>query len=1350
MGVFFYPPFGYKEMKSKYYKSLIIIFILFIGSNSFSQTVLNADGPGNTYELINSVFAPGYVAVETPDQTGGTHASFGRHIAEVFDNDLNKYVFEFYSHVAEDNDVTGGTVRQRVEMKTFGSSPANLKGVLGETVIYKWRFKIPVGFQPSSNFTHIHQVKAVDGDDGDPIFTLTPRKGSPNKLELIYVKDQNSSTDKKITVNLSLFEGIWVEATETIKIGINGTYSISVAKVSDGTSLLSYSNSDIQTIRSDNSYIRPKWGIYRSLATSSDLRDESIRFSDISIQEIPRRIILKLDDFSATNSASATTAALDYLITKKIKAGIGFITNRNDATALSVFSSYLNAKNLNSERLFEVWHHGFDHINPEFKGTSYAYQKQHFEDADLAIKNTFRFQMKSFGAPYNQVDATTNTVLSENSNYKVTMFNSPAPDVSTGILNLNNRVNMEISTGNPDYSYFLTNYNAYKASYTDYMVLQGHPAQWGTSQLTQFSQIIDFLISEGVEFITPYEYYLSLNPTVSIPGTSQTINFSSLPSKIKTDADFDAGATSTSGLIVTYNSSNPLVATIVNGKIHIVGVGTAIITASQMGNTTYKSADYVSQILTVSSIDFRSKSSGNWNTPGTWQIRATDGTWSTASSVPTASNNVYIQNGHTVTVDAADAYCYDLNINATTVSTAQGIVAINAAYNVNVNGKIRAYTGSAVTTSTDGSYTGTSIPTVVANMITTGSTGVLKFVGGTRNITNSNEWQGVGTTNNAEFALDIGAIGYLNTSIKFKTFTFTSGTISTNSILNVGSSSTPNGVLTIKNGAKLISSKTGSTSGSQVFTYSNSARCGIIAIDAGGILELTGASPAMDVTTFTNNGTVIYSGSVAQTLITKANDATSLSSFSYQDLVINNVAGVTALASTNNTGNSINAGGSITLTNGVLTVGNLNVPTGTISLTRTEGSLSSALAGIINVTYDGSSAITTGVECLSTITNLNLNNSAGVTLDASKTISSTFTITNGILNIPATAFLYVVSGNQIIGNFNNSNHIKTLSSGANTGALRLGSFSTSRTFPVGSVNYYLPITLTPVSNSDISVKVFEGVTSNATPNGTALSSNEKSDLVNCIYNITRSSGTGNYDLSLQWDQGLEGSNFSGFSNNQIAAFQYISNTYNAILGTGNNSSNTLLLTGLTSFAPIYIGKITTLPVSIVSFAAKDIGLGVKLNWKTASESNLSHYLIQRLTEGKVFETLTAIKANNTVGIYEYNYLDTHPISSDNYYKIIGVDFDGKITESNIEKVLVSSNNNISFYPNPLVDFISLNGLKTGEKVKIIDLVGKTISTTVNNGERNTTINLSQATSGSYILLIENEGKTIFSKTIIKK
>ena len=68
-------------------------------------------------------------------------------------------------------------------------------------------------------------------------------------------------------------------------IGANGKYSISIKKVKNGQELLAVSNEDIMTIRPDNDFIRPKWGIYRSLKKAEDLRDEAVRFNDFSIEE---------------------------------------------------------------------------------------------------------------------------------------------------------------------------------------------------------------------------------------------------------------------------------------------------------------------------------------------------------------------------------------------------------------------------------------------------------------------------------------------------------------------------------------------------------------------------------------------------------------------------------------------------------------------------------------------------------------------------------------------------------------------------------------------------------------------------------------------------------------------------------------------------------------------------------------------------------------------------------------------------------------------------------------------------------------------------------------------------------
>jgi len=80
---------------------------------------------------------------------------------------------------------------------------------------------------------------------------------------------------------------------------------------------------------------------------------------------------------------------------------------------------------------------------------------------------------------------------------------------------------------------------------------------------------------------------------------NQTITFGSLPSKVMTDGDFSLTASSSSGLPITYTSSNTAVATITNGMVTLVGPGTTTITASQEGDNTYNSAEPVLQNLTV-------------------------------------------------------------------------------------------------------------------------------------------------------------------------------------------------------------------------------------------------------------------------------------------------------------------------------------------------------------------------------------------------------------------------------------------------------------------------------------------------------------------------------------------------------------------------------------------------------------------------------------------------------------------------------------------------------------------------------------------------------------------------------
>jgi len=79
----------------------------------------------------------------------------------------------------------------------------------------------------------------------------------------------------------------------------------------------------------------------------------------------------------------------------------------------------------------------------------------------------------------------------------------------------------------------------------------------------------------------------------------QLITFDPIADMTYGDSDFDPGATASSGLDVTYSSSNTSVATIVSNQVHTAGAGTVTIYADQAGDREYFAAIQKSQLLTV-------------------------------------------------------------------------------------------------------------------------------------------------------------------------------------------------------------------------------------------------------------------------------------------------------------------------------------------------------------------------------------------------------------------------------------------------------------------------------------------------------------------------------------------------------------------------------------------------------------------------------------------------------------------------------------------------------------------------------------------------------------------------------
>jgi len=78
---------------------------------------------------------------------------------------------------------------------------------------------------------------------------------------------------------------------------------------------------------------------------------------------------------------------------------------------------------------------------------------------------------------------------------------------------------------------------------------------------------------------------------------AQQIEFASLADRIVGETDFSIAATSTSGLPVSFSASGAC--SVSSGVVHITGVGSCTIVATQAGDETYAAADPVTQTFAI-------------------------------------------------------------------------------------------------------------------------------------------------------------------------------------------------------------------------------------------------------------------------------------------------------------------------------------------------------------------------------------------------------------------------------------------------------------------------------------------------------------------------------------------------------------------------------------------------------------------------------------------------------------------------------------------------------------------------------------------------------------------------------
>ena len=104
-------------------------------------------------------------------------------------------------------------------------------------------------------------------------------------------------------------------------------------------------------------------------------------------------------------------------------------------------------------------------------------------------------------------------------------------------------------------------------------------------------------VSGGLDDDYSFTYATGTLTITDLPA--QTITFAALPRKTYGDAPFALSGTSTSGLAVTYASSDPTIAAVSGSQVTIFHAGSTTITAKQAGDATHAAAIPVLRILTI-------------------------------------------------------------------------------------------------------------------------------------------------------------------------------------------------------------------------------------------------------------------------------------------------------------------------------------------------------------------------------------------------------------------------------------------------------------------------------------------------------------------------------------------------------------------------------------------------------------------------------------------------------------------------------------------------------------------------------------------------------------------------------
>lgn len=183
-----------------------------------------------------------------------------------------------------------------------------------------------------------------------------------------------------------------------------------------------------------------------------------------------------------------------------------------------------------------------------------------------------------------------------------------------------------------------------------------------------------------------------------------------------------------------------------------------------------------------------------------------------------------------------------------------------------------------------------------------------------------------------------------------------------------------------------------------------------------------------------------------------------------------------------------------------------------------------------------------------------------------------------------------------------------------------------------------------------------------------------------------------------------------------------------------------------------------LPLVLLDFNAVLENKNVLLSWTTGKEKELSHFTIERSTNGVDFTDAGLLFANGNSDVaLQYKFKDALPSTAGGmvYYRLKMVDMDGKTQHSPVRMLRLGGDKQtlqLAAYPNPVVNELRITLPSHWQKQQVqLDLYnanGQLVkSTSVKNASQTETLRLNELHTGIYILKASSGTETATQRVV---